>query len=356
MAEQSGERTEDPTEQRKKQARKKGTVVKSNDLIGAVVFIVILMTMPTVMDQAGKGLLQSVRGSFGNLPTDASPASMYKAWIAGAGPMLPAICMLIAVAMVSGVAMNFAQVGFHISGEALNPSFAKLNPINGIKRMFSMNGAFEAAKSTGKLVIFGWIAWSALQGQWAAIGNAWQLTPVGLLILIGEVAKSILTKIAIAWLAMAALDYFFQKYQVNKQLKMTKYEVRREFMDNETSAEIKQAMERNRRKLSKQRTAQAVKTADVIITNPTHFAIAIKYEPGQQHAPQVVAKGVDLLALKIRELAKEAKVPIVENKPLARALYKECEVGDFVPRELFQPVAEVLAYVYRTLKQVRPKS
>lgn len=354
MSEQGQEKTEDPTERRKSEARKKGTVAKSQDLVGAMVFIALLLAMPSVMDRAGQGLIQSIHGSFTVLPTDVSSASMYKAWIASAGPMLPALGLLVAVAMVSGTVMNLAQVGFHLSGEALKPSFAKLNPVNGLKRILSRVGVFEAGKSSAKLTIFAWITWVCLQSQWGEIENAWQLTPYGLMMLIGGVLKNILVKIAMAWLTMAALDYFFQRKQVDQQLKMTKQEVRQEMKDSETSAEVRQAMDQRRRKLSKQRTAQAVKTADVIITNPTHFAIAIKYEPGKSHAPQVVAKGVDLLALKIRELAKEAKIPIVENKPLARALYKECEVGDFVPRELFQPVAEVLAYVYRTLKKVRP--
>jgi flagellar biosynthetic protein FlhB len=152
---------------------------------------------------------------------------------------------------------------------------------------------------------------------------------------------------------LAGIDYYFQRKQVDKQLRMSKQEVKQEMKEMEQSAELRGAIARKRRALSRSRMMEAVKKADVIVTNPTHFSIAIKYESGKMYAPQVVAKGADLVALKIREIAKEHKVPIVPNPPLARQLYKKCEVGDFVPREMFQAVAEVLAYVYRTMNRRR---
>ena len=188
---------------------------------------------------------------------------------------------------------------------------------------------------------------------WGAISNIWGLTPIGSLSVIGGIIRTILFRVAFLWLVLAVADFVFQKKQVNDQLKMTKQEVRQEMKDAEASPELKGARMRQARKFSRMRMAQAVKAADVIITNPTHFAVALSYNQGKSHAPVVVAKGVDHLALKIREIAKEAKVPIVENRPLARALHKQCEVGDFVPRELFQSVAEVLAYVYRMTKKVK---
>jgi flagellar biosynthetic protein FlhB len=163
------------------------------------------------------------------------------------------------------------------------------------------------------------------------------------------VIREIGLKVGFVWLGLAGLDYFLQRKQTDKQLRMTKEEVKQEMKEMEGSPELRAAIAQRRRKLSR-RMMQAVKTADAVITNPTHYAIAIKYETGKMHAPQVVAKGVDLIALRIREVAKESKVPIVPNPPLARQLYKKCELGDYVPRELFQAVAEVLAYVYKTLR------
>jgi hypothetical protein len=241
----------------------------------------------------------------------------------------------------------------NFSGEALNPSFQKLNPMNGLKKLFGKPAIFDAFKSIVKLCLFAWLAYGVVKNRWTEIGMIWSLTPLGSMGLIGAIAKSILIKIVGAWAILAAIDYAFQKKQVDKQLMMTKQEVRQEMKDAEASPELKGHRMRMARKFSRMRPAQAVREADVIITNPTHFAIAVKYDGKKHHAPMVIAKGVDHMALKMREIATEAKVPIVENRPLARALYKECEVGDFVPRDLFEGVAEVLGYVYRMTNRVR---
>jgi flagellar biosynthetic protein FlhB len=192
-----------------------------------------------------------------------------------------------------------------------------------------------------------------VQSRWNELLNLSALTPLGGVSVVGSILQAILLRVAVAWLALAAVDYWFQRKQTDKQLRMTKDEVRREFREMETSPELKAAMAQRRRKLSKNRVSQAIKEADVIITNPTHFAVALKYDREKMHAPQVVAKGVDYMALRIRQLAADERIPIVPNPPLARQLYKKCEIGDFVPRDMFQAVAEVLAYVYSTLKKVR---
>jgi flagellar biosynthesis protein FlhB len=347
------ERTEQPTERRKREARRKGTVTKSNDVIGALAFMAILMTLPNVIHNGFLGLLSGLRNAFRQISVEPSLANAGKVTAAIALPILPSLALLIGVAMTVGLASNFAQVGFHASPEAMKPSFNKLNPMNGFKRMFGKPALFDAFKGIVKLGLFSYMVYTSIRDHWTEIGNIWQLTPLGSLSLIGQVAKSILTRVGMVWMVLAVADYMFQKKQTDKQLKMTKQEVRQEMKDAETSPELKGHRMRQARKFSKMRTAQAVREADVIITNPTHFAIAIQYNASESHAPVVVAKGVDALALRIREIAKEASVPIVENKPLARALYKQCEVGDFVPRDLFQGVAEVLAYVYKTVKRVR---
>jgi len=184
------------------------------------------------------------------------------------------------------------------------------------------------------------------------MGLSW-LSPQAAIATVGLLLRSIAIKVAISWLVLAAVDYFFQRKQVDKQLRMTKEELKQEMKNAETSPELKAAQHRRRRQLSKGRMMQAVKTADVVVTNPTHYAVALMYDPEKHSAPIVVAKGADILAAKIREVAGENKVPIIPNPPLARALYKQCEIGDPVPKELFQAVAEVLAYIFKTLKRLK---
>lgn len=354
MAGDSGqERTEQPTDRRKKEARKKGQVAKSVDLTGAAVFLVIVSTLPSVFSSAGKGLLDTVRGSMSSLPTDASIGSIGRNVQAAISPMLMPLAMLMGAVMVTSIVATVGQTGFLFATEAIQPKFSKMNPANGLKQIFSRVSVFNALKALFKSSIFAFIAYSVISARWSELGMLWSLTPLGSLSLIGEIAKTILLRIGVAWLVIAAIDYFFQRKQVDSQLKMTKEEVKQEMKDAETSPELKMAQDRRRREMSKKRTAQAVKTADVIITNPTHYAVAITYDSSKNVAPVVVAKGVDQMALHIRKLANEAKVPIIENRPLARALYAQCEVGDYVPRDLFQGVAEVLAYVYRTVKKAR---
>ena len=353
MSSSGAEKTEQPTDRRKKEARNKGTVTKSVDMISAAVLVTILMALPGIMSQGYVGFKHGFQSSLRAGALEPSLANVNRVTFAALGPMIPPLLMIMALAMTVGLVGNFAQVGFNLSGEAMKPNFNKINPANGLKRLFGKPAVFDLFKSLVKLFLFSFMVYSSIRDHWSEIGMIWTLTPIGSLSVIGGIARTILIRVSIAWLALAVGDYIFQKKQTNNQLMMTKEEVRQEMKDAESSPEVKGHRMRMARKFSKMRMAQAVREADVIITNPTHFAVAIKYEANKNHAPVVVAKGIDHLALKIREVATEAKVPIVENRPLARALHKQCEVGDFVPRDLFQSVAEVLAYVYRTVKKVK---
>lgn len=348
----SQERTEDATPRRRQQARKKGTVAKSNDLTSAIVIFCLMITLPTFASNIGVALMHSFGDSMRNAGSDIESATIVgKVWSIARAPFM-AFLPLVAVIMGAGLAANFAQVGFVMSGEALQPSFSKMNPFAGFKRMFSARSTAEGGKALFKSTIFGYLAWTAIQGRWdELLGLSWADPRVAIMTA-GSIVHQVFVRVGVAWLALAALDYVFQRKQVDKQLKMTKEEVKQEMKEQEQSPELRMAMARQRRRLSR-RVAQAVKSADVIVTNPTHFSVALKFEGGKMHAPQVVAKGQDFLAFRIRELATEHGIPIVPNPPLARQLYKKCDIGDFVPRELFQAVAEVLAYVYRTVKGVR---
>lgn len=349
------ERTEEATPRRRQEARRKGTVTKSVELTNAVVLLGLLAALPWVLGRLGTEMVAAMNRAMGTLPTDAGFSTLNSFTTSQLGPVAAAFLPFLGVALVLGLITNFAQVGFTLSGEALSPSLSKINPFTGFQRLFSARAGMEGVKALIKSALFVYLAWTVVGGRWDDILNLSSLPALGAVSVLGSILQSILLRVGIAWLALAAFDYWFQRKQVDKQLRMTKDEVKREFREMETSPELKAAMAQRRRRLSKGRVAQAVREADVVITNPTHYAVAIQYDREKMHAPQVVAKGVDYMAIRIREIAAEAKVPLVPNPPLARQLYRKCEIGDFVPREMFQAVAEVLAYVYSTLKNVRKK-
>ncbi len=347
------ERTEEATPRRRQEARRKGTVAKSVELTNAIVLLGILVTLPWIVGRLGAEMVSAMNRGMGAIPTDAGFTSIQNFTASQLVPLAQAFFPFLAVALILGLATNFAQVGFTLSGEALSPSLAKINPFTGFQRLFSARSGMEGLKALVKSALFVYLAWTVVESRWEQILSLAALTPLAAASVIGAIFQAILLRVGIAWLALAAFDYWFQRRQTDKQMRMTKDEVRREFREMETSPELRAAMAQRRRRLSKGRVSQAVKDADVIITNPTHYAVAIQYDREKMHAPQVVAKGVDYMALRIREMAADSKVPIVPNPPLARQLYKKCDVGDFVPREMFQAVAEVLAYVYSTLKKVK---
>jgi len=350
------ERTEEATPRRRQEARRKGTVTKSVELTNAVVLLGVLIALPLVINKLGAAMIIGVNRGLANIPQDANFNSLHAFVLAQLVPVVGAFVPFLAVALFLGLFMNFAQVGFVLSGESMTPSLAKINPFTGFQRLFSLRSNMEGLKALLKSGLFVYLAWTVVQGRWSDLLNLSALPPLGAVSVVGSILQSILLRVGILWLALAAFDYWFQRKQTDKQLRMTKDEVKREFREMETSPELKAMMAQRRRKLSKGRVAQAIKEADVVITNPTHFAVALKYDRETMHAPQVLAKGVDYMALRIRQMAADERVPVVPNPPLARQLYKKCDIGDFVPREMFQAVAEVLAFVYATLKKVKANS
>jgi flagellar biosynthetic protein FlhB len=351
MGDDGQERTEQATIRHRLEARRKGTVAKSVDLTNAVVIVALMLVLPFGITTMGQGLVQAMRFGTSYLPSDLSTGRMAAYFQGSFRPVLPGLAAIVCTAMAVGLTANFAQVGFVLSGQALTPNFQKLNPLTGMRRFVSRISAFEAAKAIGKTILFGSMAYLTIRGSWGDLTHLSVLPPREGVAVAAGIARTMAIRIAMVWMALAGIDYFFQRQQVERQLRMTKEEVKREMRELETSPEVKAVRNMRRRRLMR-RLREAVRTADVVITNPTHYAVALKYEPGRHHAPMVVAKGADYVAARIREEAVDANVPLVPNPPLARALYRQCEVGDFVPRELFQAVAEVLAYVYRTLKKV----
>lgn len=349
----SGEKTEKPTPKKLDDARKKGMVAKSTDLNGALMILALLLVLPFAAQNFGMGMIQALKSALANPAMSLDPYDLSRSsWVA-LRPGLTALAFILGTSMVVGVASNLAQVGVRITPEALTPKWEVLDPTKGLKRLLSKRSIFEAFKALAKGCVFGFVAFSAVRESYPQLIKLVWSHPGELASLVGSLVVKIGTRVGAVWLVIAGLDYFFQKKQNDQQLMMTKDELKREMKEQEGSPEVKGARMQRMRKLSRGRMMEAVKTADAIITNPTHYAVAVKYDRSKMHAPIVVAKGMDYLALRIRETATEHKVPIIPNPPLARKLYKHCEVGDFIPRDMFAAVAEILAFVYRNVKRVR---
>jgi flagellar biosynthetic protein FlhB len=311
------------------------------------------MTLPVAGATIGQGAIAAVKGAMHDLSGAPAPGDFGGLAYRSAQPMLGGLLLLLAVSVGVGVVANVGQVGFKITPEALAPKFEKLNPMSGFKRMLSKQGAMETVKGIVKTLLFGYLAYGVLRNAWPELMTLGRVPLAASFGVVAGILKDIGMRVVPVWFVLAGIDYGVQWKRVDDQLKMTKDEVKREAKEQQMSPEVYRERARRQRQMAKGGMIKAVKTADVIITNPTHYAIAIKYEHGKHAAPIVVAKGVDFLAAKIREEAKAHRVPLVPNPPLARALYKQCEIGDPVPHELFRGVAEVLAYVYRTLRRVQ---
>ena len=352
MPESAGEKTERATPKRRQEARDRGTVVRSQDLVGSLGTIALLVVVPIAGSMVGQGAIVAFQRAMHEVPARPAATDLGGLAMRSTQPMLGGLALLLAVAVGAAFVANVGQVGFKASPEALTPNLSKLNPITGLQRLLSKQGAVDTAKGLVKTLLFGYLAYGVLRDAWSDLMALNAVTPGVAFGIVGGVLHAIAARVIPTWLLLAAVDYGVQWKRVDEQLKMTKEEVKQEHKQAQVSPEVLRERAKRQRAM-KGGMMKQVKTADVVITNPTHYAIAIRYEHGKHTAPVVVAKGVDFLAAKIREEAKAHRVPLVPNPPLARALYKQCEIGDPVPHELFRGVAEVLAYVYRTLRKVR---
>lgn len=349
MAEdQFQEKTEDASPRKREKAREQGQVAKSMELNGALMLTLgcasILAFSPMIGGQMQLMMIDLM-----------SHAVDYAAFTDGiqaltAKHMMSFLIMLapvLAALLVIGAGSSMLQVGFSVSSEALSPKLEKLNPISGFKRLFSMRSGVTLLRDTLKLLLIGFIAY-------AVVVNEIQTVIVMPDLSIGQIVSQMASislwagiKIGMAMLVLGGLDYLYQRFELAKSLRMTKQELKEEFRDTEGSPQVKARIRQIQRETSRRRMMQAVPTADVVVTNPTHLAIALKYDADAMVAPTVVAKGERLVALRIRELALQSGVPVIEDKQLARALFKLCDVGQLVPQSLYRAVAELLAYVYR---------
>lgn len=251
------------------------------------------------------------------------------------------------IGVVISVLINMLQFKFKITTKPLHPKFSKLNPVSGMKKLFSKEKIIELLKSIAKIIMIMYVVYSTIKGDWVYLVKFYQMPLTQAIELIGSVVINMGLKISLVFMVVAFADLFYQRWKFHEDIKMTKQEVKDEYKNAEGDPQIKGKIRQKMREASQRRMMQDVPRADVVITNPTHFAVAIRYDANEGSAPKVLAKGADILAQKIKEIARENNVEIVENKPLARMLYANVDVGQEVPPELYQSVAEVLALVYK---------
>jgi flagellar biosynthesis protein FlhB len=343
------EKTEQPTHKKLTEGREKGQVAKSMEINSLVLFtsgIMILYLSQSALRENISRFAIKIFSSLDVLELNLNVIQQYsREYLLEIGiNLLPIFGGLFVVALAAG----FSQVGFHMSSKALKPKFNKLNPVKGIKRIFfSSRSIVEVLKSLLKLIVVGGAAYIVISDliiQSTALADLEVNEIVDFMV---SSAFNLTWKIAIVYSLIAVLDFIFQKYTFKKEMMMTKEEVKEETKQTEGNPLIKSRIRRIQYMVSKNRMMQDVPKADVVITNPTHFAIALKYDLNKDTAPKVLAKGADELARKIKELAVIHNIPLHEDKELARALYKFCNVGDFIPEKLFKAVAQVLAYIYQ---------
>jgi len=349
-----GEKTEKGTPKKRQDARKKGQVAKSAELSGAVVLLSAVLSLSMFGGFIKERLMSLYTDVFLNRLTMEVTTNNVTSLLSEYGLQIFIILApLLGITFILAIIVNVAQVGFMTTGEGLTPKFSKLNPIKGFKNIFSMRSFVEFLKSVFKLVVISYLVYSSLWGEKGSFASLSHMSMEGIFKFAASMTLNLGIKIGAALLIMAALDYMYQRYEHEKSLKMSKQDIKDEYKKSEGDPLIKGKIRERQRRMAMQRMMQEVPKADVIITNPTHFAVALKYDGSQMEAPTIVAKGQDFVALRIRELAKEHGVMTMENKPLARALFQRAEIGDIVPADLFQAVAEVLAYVYRLKGKTR---
>ncbi|MEO5666610.1 MAG: flagellar biosynthesis protein FlhB [Bdellovibrionota bacterium] len=352
MADEEGEeRTEEASPRKREEMREQGRVAKSGELVSALLMLATTGVFYGAANWTFKGLGSLFESSFLELGktglaewTPQTVVSMlHFAFKAFAWVVAPVAC----AGLVAGVAGNIFQFGFMWTTKPLEPDFNKLNPMNGLGRIFSLDGVFEFFKAGIKFAIVGTILYIIFK-RWVGEADVlWDADASTIALTLGKKVIRILMIIAGAMAVMSAADFAFQKFRFEKRIMMTKQEVREERKQMDGNPQIKARIRSIQRKFATSKMIDAVKKADVVITNPTHFAIALVYDRETMFAPKIVAKGMDHMAQRIKQVARENGVPCVENVPLARALYKAMKVGQFIQRDLFNAVAEVLAYVYR---------
>jgi len=354
MAEQEGqEKTEVPTEKKRRESREEGQVAFSKELSSAALLAGIVLTLvatsPIILDamrllmsQIFQDLAQSEELSIDSIFTLSGEILSI---------ILPAFAPFAAIIIFIGIFASVLQVGVLITFKAIAPKFNKISPLTGLKRLFSSQSLADFLKSMAKLIIVGFVGYLTYIDKITELNGLSVSTPESILIYNFTVVAEVAGKIVLALVAIAIFDYIYQRWHHEQQLMMTKQEVKDETKQTEVDPQLKARLRQIQREMSNARMMQEVPKADVVIVNPTHFSVAILYDRDVMAAPEVIAKGADHLALRMRTVARENNVPILERPELARDLYENVEIGDDIPERFYKAIAEILAFVYRLRKR-----
>ena len=349
MADDLGDRTEDATPKRRSEAREEGNVAKSHELAGALTLLAMTLALwASVMHMLGQGKAvvgEALLSEAIARPFDSTQAAEFALRLALAAVQIGAPLVLIAWA--AAALSHVVQIGWVFAPKAARPSFQKLNPLNGVKRIFGLSGLVKSSLDAVKVSVVVAIAVFTILEHAAEIVVLPYLSPMQGLGRVGDMMFDLALRVLAVLLVLGILDYLYQRWKHLSDLRMTKQQVKDEMKQSEGDPEVKRRRMRIQRQIAMQRISSAVPKADVVVTNPEHISIAIQYDAALMGAPKVVAKGADYIALRIRQIALQHEIPIVERKPLARALYKQVAVNQEIPPAFFKAVAEILAYVYR---------
>lgn len=345
--ERAQERTEKATPQRRRRAREKGQVAKSPELNSVLMLCAGLLLMSVFLS----GLIEGSRGVLGEFIRMAGEGvdaeSRFGAlFYAGLMGLFRILAPVLVGTVIVAVASNVAQVGFHITPAAIEPKLQKLNPVEGFKRVFGKRGIFELFKGLTKITVVGLIAFFTYRSKLDEIAGLMFALPAAMVPESLRIGAVFMLRAVVALAVLAVFDYAWQKWEFEKSIRMSLQDIKEELKENEGDPHLKSRMRSIQQRLASRRMMEDVKSAALVITNPTHYAVALDYDEKQDPAPRVVAKGIDDIARRIKSLAREHQVPVVEKPELARLLYRECNIGQAIPAALYEAVAEVLAYVY----------
>ncbi|NLP27020.1 MAG: flagellar biosynthesis protein FlhB [Clostridiales bacterium] len=349
----AGEKTEKPTPKKRKDERKEGRILQSKEVVTAVSLIAVYYAFKLIYPITSQTLIKSIKTCFSLTETQErlKASDIRLLFLNGALTILIASLPMLLIAGLSTVLPTIAQTKAFISFKSIKFKFSKLNPLSGIKKMISLKGVMELLKAILKVTVLVTITYNTLREIISIFPKMMDMSVNQAVYLTGNMIFTVVKNIAIIFAFLAFFDFLYQRWDFEKNLKMTKQEIKEEYKQSEGDPQIKGKIRQIQRQRSMNRMMQAVPEADVIIRNPTHYAVALKYDSEDNNAPILVAKGADFVALKIIEIAKNNDIIITENKPLARALYAAVDIGGEIPKDFYQAVADVLAYVYSVKKK-----
>jgi flagellar biosynthesis protein FliR/FlhB len=348
VASDSGEKTEEATPKKKRDAKEKGQVVKSKELTSSITLVATTLILIVIGGFAIDKLKETLILFLHYYPNFVINNQSFKGILINSFIRIMMIFLPIAIPiMIIGIIANVAQTGKVLTTETLKPKLEKINPLSGFKRMFSIKAFVDLIKNLLIVSIVGYVGYAFIKDNYYSMINYSNFKIDAIIIELSSLIINIFSKVSLVLIAIGIIDYVYQRYQFNKDLKMTKQEIKEEYKQQEGDPQIKSKIRQKQRDMAMKRMMQSIPDATVVITNPTHIAVAIKYDEANGKAPMVVAKGSDNIAVKIKEIAIENKVPIIENKPLARLMFSKVEIDEEVPYEMYQAIAEILVLVLK---------